>query len=173
MFAKLILLSVEETSDLHATFAMADHPPAGRTCRPNPANTNGNGRPEHTQSHPPRHIHTHTHLLQPSGARVEDDVDHGGVYIHGYAILCARYFLFSATDEITQMIRTAARKLRSYLEIRPPSASMRSCRRSGSSLHRFSTSWFALMCWTMPLIRALNCSTVSVQGCLSCVTVSR
>ena len=50
MFAKLILLSVKETSDLHATFAMADHPPAERTCCPNPANTNGNGGPAHTQS---------------------------------------------------------------------------------------------------------------------------
>ena len=28
MFAKLILVAVRETSDLHATFAMADHPPA-------------------------------------------------------------------------------------------------------------------------------------------------
>ena len=28
MFAKLILVAVRETSDLHATLAMADHPPA-------------------------------------------------------------------------------------------------------------------------------------------------
>ena len=28
MFAKLILPEVREASDLHATFAMADHPPA-------------------------------------------------------------------------------------------------------------------------------------------------
>ena len=28
MFAKLILLAFREISDLHATFAMADHPPA-------------------------------------------------------------------------------------------------------------------------------------------------
>ena len=28
MFAKLILLAVRQTSGLHATFAMADHPPA-------------------------------------------------------------------------------------------------------------------------------------------------
>ena len=79
MFAKLILLSVKETSDLHATFAMADHPPAERTCCPNPANTNGNGGPAHTQSQPPAtDTHTHTHTLQPSGVRVEDDVDYGG-----------------------------------------------------------------------------------------------
>ena len=79
MFAKLILLSVKETSDLRATFAMADHPPAERTCCPNPANTNGNGGPAHTQSQPPAtDTHTHTHTLQPSGVRVEDDVDYGG-----------------------------------------------------------------------------------------------
>ena len=53
MFAKLILLSVKLKSDLHATFAMAAHPPAGRACCPNPANTNGNGGPDHTQSQPP------------------------------------------------------------------------------------------------------------------------
>ena len=32
--------------------------------------------------------------------------------------------------------------------------------------------WFALMCWTMPRMRALSCSTVSVKGCPGCVAVS-
>ena len=48
-------------------------PPSMKNLLPQPCEQkSGNGRPDHTQSKTPCHRHTHTHLLQPLGVKVED-----------------------------------------------------------------------------------------------------